>query len=109
MLSDDVVLPHLPRAARGSMLVVAAPIVFESPRELTTTPGVVHRRADRSLFSFSSRLPRKLVDILVIETTPVSRERVFSSVLLHWSRFYTPPDAAARARAARAVLSPSPE
>ena len=76
------------------MLVVAAPIVFESPTELTTPPDVVHRRADRSLFSFSSRLPRKLVDILVIETTPVSRERVHSSVLLHWSRFYTPVDAA---------------
>ena len=27
-------------------------------------------------------------------TTPVLRERVHSSVLLHWSRFYTPPDAA---------------
>ena len=76
------------------MLVVAAPIVFESPTELTTPQEMVHRRADRSLFSFSSRLPRKLVDILVIETTPVSRERVHSSVLLHWSRFYTLPDAA---------------
>ena len=80
--------------ARGSKLAVAAPLVFESPTELTTPPEVVRRRADRSLFSFSSRLPRKLVDILVIETTPVSRERVFSSVLLHWSRFYTPVDAA---------------
>ena len=76
------------------MLVVAAPIVFESPTELTTPPEVVHHRADRSLFSFSSRLPRKLVDILVIETTPVSRERVHSSVLLHWSRFDTRPDVA---------------
>ena len=91
------------------MLVVAAPIVFESPTELTTPPEVVLRRADRSLFSFSSRLPRKLVDILVIETTPVSRERVHSSVLLHWSRFYTPPDAARSREGCPRVQHPSPE
>ena len=77
------------------MLVVAAPIVFESPTELTTPPEVVHRRADRSLFSFSSKVAFRAGGILVtFSIRRPCRERVHSSVRLHWSRFYTLPDAA---------------
>ena len=83
------------------MLVVAAPIVFESPTELTTPPEVVHRRADRRLSSL--RFPtRKASPIHIIRSDARARERVDSSVLLHWSRFYTPPDAARSREAARA-------
>ena len=51
----------------------------------------MRRRAYGSLFLVRGRL---LLAFLVIPKTPVPRERVDSSVLLHWSRFYTPPDAA---------------
>ena len=49
----DLSLGGPARRRGGSMLVVTAPIVFESPTELTTPPEVVHRRADGSLFPFS--------------------------------------------------------
>ena len=71
------------RRRGGSMLVAAAPIVFESPTELTTPPEVVHRRADRSLFSFSCRLFLKVRARRHphhFDRTPVPRERVHSSV-----------------------------
>ena len=73
------------------MLVVAAPIVFESPTELTTPPEVLRRRAGGYLFPFSKQ---RRLRASSSSSTPVSRERVHSSVLLHWSRFYTLPDAA---------------
>ena len=73
------------------MLVVAAPIVFESPTELTTPPEVLRRRAGGYLFPFSKQ---RRLRASSSSSTPVSRERVHSSVLLHWSRFYTPVDAA---------------
>ena len=75
------------------MLVVAAPIVFESPTELTSPPEVVHRRADHSRMSPFLVFVRAAAS-LSFPSTSVLRERVDSSVLLHWSRFYTLPDAA---------------
>ena len=81
------------RRRGGSKLAVAAPRVL-SPRDLTVPSEVVPPWTDGSPIAITKVVFRAFLKSSSSPSTPVPRERVHSSVLLHWSRFYTLPDAA---------------